>query len=308
MKTRIFQTLPVVAVVLLSVLAAPAVHAQSVGDILGKAKDKIKEATGGSAKGDAKQSPDGAAGQKKGSTSSDEDAAMTLEGERQKVITNTADKRPVDPAQRTYLDSNFSFRRLTVNDKFPIKFTSDDAAIRAFIDENEHPWTMMNALATDLETGIHYNDRSSYLKAGLHKVKEIHFTTTSQRHDANNKGGGPYLYSFNPATGILTAALVTVSRLEDASAAPHEFSEDVQINGWILAHMTAAPKPRKIDNSIYVGNGSSSSGSSAPASGQAGSVKKWTCTWCHETVESADKPDYHGCTVEKAHEHSWHAQ
>lgn len=312
-----FQTVSTVAVVLL--LGASTAHSQSLGDVLGKAKevkDKMQKTKGGASKngdaknGDAKNgdknASDGTANQKKDAESS-EGSGKTVGDQQQHIRAMTADKRPVEVGQRMGLPANYAYRQLTVNDKFPIKFTCDDAAVKAFLDENQDAWTMMNEFANDLETQLHYGSRASYLKTGLGKVKEIHVTTTTLRHDANNKGGGAYLYSFNPATGVLTAAKSTSppdAALEVASDDNHE----AKMDQWILAHMTAAPKMRAVDNSVADTGGGGSSGSSgsthAPAKGS--QTKKWTCTWCHETVEAAARPSLAGCPRNKAGQHAWH--
>ena len=281
-------------------LAAPAVHAQSVGDILGKAKDKIKEATGGSAKGDAKQSPDGAAGQETNGNSKEltEDELAEVQSQQKEARAMLVDRRPVGKNDDRNGDAYF-YRVLVNNAKLPIKFTWDEAAVRGLVGEGLSLTRLINGECFDLSLASAGN-RGSYMLSALHRIKEIHFSEIKPVLNARGLRI-QFVHSFNKTTGVLT---IGHSHFVPNTEASHEF---VLTSDWVFKNMTSAPAASVARTQPTKNNGGSASAQT--------SIHTWECAFCHQTVQSVHTPDDAGCTVGSVRvgrpngtTHLWHIQ
>jgi len=119
-------------------------------------------------------------------------------------------------------------------------------------------------------------------------------------------------YSFNPGTGVLTAA-INVDDGPEVSLPGGGGGSVASVADWILKNMTKAGKSTiELENEarFRYAREHPSSISTAPSSGGSSnggsSAKSWTCTWCHQSVTAASRPSLAGCPRNSAHQHAWH--
>ena len=314
------EQLPVAALALLSALAAPAVHAQTLGDVIGKAKNAAKDALGG-------KSQDGDGSSKNGDSGSSKDGKsrpLTLDEERktqpwylEKQL--SASLRKAAPKNAVLLvlsykgDGTFTGSCLVCPN--PMSPTPKVAAVslRTLPTSVKAQFTVLRATIAKAET----IDNVSRPPEIINKPWEVCHVVVPciQEETFGDENDGKFEYGYKELKGdadntrayrVTTPALLFASYKKLFVKAVRDQKAEMAVQAKIDRENAAA-----VAAGGGNGGGSSNSGSSNSGGGggsSAPAVKAWTCTWCKETVQSADKPDYHGCTVEKAHEHSWHAQ
>jgi len=188
-------------------LLATASHAQGLGGMLNKAKAKVGQAT------QTTRTPATAATQATQATEYKlpeyypQDPSIEEMEEYARAM--MADPRP---AGRDCRDYNCIYRRLTIDQGYPIKFTWDQAAMAKFKKSYSGLFPFIIDISGNL-VGTIANDGSIFhapLIKVLHKVKEIHLTSKPNLIDKDEPGQAQgWWFSFNPATGVLTAAMST---------------------------------------------------------------------------------------------------
>ena len=113
---------------------------------------------------------------------------------------------------------------------YPFRFTWDQAAINLSADNRTYLTGFLRDVSSDLIGGLSSRFGPS-LKPKLVKVKEIHFTTSPKKRSLDDFGTlGGYFFSFNPTTGVLTAAM---SQPDGAIS----ISEDSFLTQWIIKYV-----------------------------------------------------------------------
>jgi len=201
------------ALAALALLATFAASAQGLGGMLNKAKAKVNQATSAGA------SPSRAA---TAGANPSEMTPATIEAAQQNypqdpsieemqeyARTLMADPRP---AGRDCRDRNCPYRRLTIDQSHPIKFTWDQAAMVKFKKHYTDLWSFIDDFSGNIGTTL-TNDGSIFhvpVSKVVHKVKEIHITSKPNLEDTGKPGEEVgWWFSFNPATGVLTASMST---------------------------------------------------------------------------------------------------
>ena len=88
-----------------------------------------------------------------------------------------------------------------------MRFTWDAAALKLTADNRGYLSGYVNDVANDLVKGL-TSTYGALLMPRLAKVKEIHYTTSPNKRSLDEPSTlDGYFLSFNPATGVLTAAL-----------------------------------------------------------------------------------------------------
>ena len=208
-----FRLLPTAALAALALFATTASYAQGLGGMLNqaKAKAKVNQATsagarpGRAATAAATQATQATDYQVPRNLSQD----PSIEEMEEYARGMLADPRP---AGRDCDDDNCVYRRLTIDQGYPIKFTWDQAAVVNFKQTHTGLFPYIRDLSGDFVQNIN-NDVSIYhvpLMKVLHKVKEIHLTSKPKLVNTGEPGqDNNWWFSFNPATGVLTAAMCT---------------------------------------------------------------------------------------------------
>ena len=192
-------------------LFATAGHAQGLGGMLNQAKAKVGQATSAGA------SP----------TAATRAVTQTAQGG------NFANNEPPPHPKRDVLtdDTNKEYTLLMLNDPRPvvvgnadasgeggyayraikkeyaIKFTWDQAALSRATKSGFTLFDYVQDACTDLRSSLR-NNYEPALRARLPKVKEIHFTPTDKQSRLSTVPGvgAGWYFSFEPTTGVLTAA------------------------------------------------------------------------------------------------------
>lgn len=201
------------ALAALTFFATPASHAQGLGGLLNAAKTKASQA--GTGVRQATQSAPGAL------PANGEDPPtppeMTPETQAEYTRLLLSDTRPVVPGQMNGSYTNW-YRQLRQLEKFPIRFTWDQSALTQATEKRLWLFGNVEDFSGDLVSSLHANS-GSYLRPRLAKVTEIHYTATTKPNPSNSDVPGEgqgWFFSFNPATGVLTAAFNSQSTAVDA--------------------------------------------------------------------------------------------
>ena len=186
-------------------LVSPCARAQGLGGLLNKAKDKASRASqpvaSTRAAGSAATGPTDGAPPPVPNT-------LTLASQKQYANAAQADNRDWHENQEA---GTYWHRRLVQDiPDVHIVFTWDDAAVEMMTGYPLLLWGACEDISDDLQAWG-YSNQGTYFIPVLKKVKEIHFTTTTKgwAHDGDmsNPADRGYHLSFNPATGVLTAAI-----------------------------------------------------------------------------------------------------
>jgi|GEM_PF-6302152 len=126
------------------------------------------------------------------------------------------------------------FRRLRYEYKMPVKFTWTEAAAQHLTEKRDlELWTVIENISTDLTRSLG-GSRAEYYQAPISKIKEIHFTTTTQEPTPAQMGAQHgWFYSWNKATGVLTMAMSTSTK----SPSPVNEESERNTTNWILANV-----------------------------------------------------------------------
>ncbi len=179
-------------------------HAQGLGGMLNKAKAKVNQAT----QTQTPRTPAAAATQAtEYQVPRNLPQDPSIEEMEEYARAMMADPRP---AGRDCRDENCTYRRLTIDRGYPIKFTWDQAAMAKFKKSYSGLFPFIIDISGNL-LGTINNDGSNFhlpVSKALHKVKEIHLTSKPNLIDKDEPGQAEgWWFSFNPATGVLTAAM-----------------------------------------------------------------------------------------------------
>ena len=287
------KKLPLIASVIL--LSSSTLHAQSLGDIVNKAKDKVKEKTAEATKDKPQDGAKGKAGDAPPVTTDTKPAASTTESvemdayglpyppeswtvEKQEAYARTimADKRPVS-VERDREARNYNYRLLTQKLKMPIRFTWDKALVAQFINPYGNGLSLWQQIEGEcLYLMIGFSDsRAGYYKTALQKVKEIHFTAAPDSATKSSR-------SFNASTGVLTEVFKVHMNVRQP-----EIVERGLASEWVYANMTKAPKRAA---PVYVKEHASS----------------WRCARCSQVVASRARPSDANCPGDGTHASGFH--
>ena len=197
-RRRLTSALFVIALVFAPLMS----HAQGLGDMIKKAKSKAAGSTssGSSAAG-------AIAGQASGGDPGRPPDPFTVENQKQYARAAEADTRSWQENREA---GTYYHRRLAQVHGVQMHFTYDDAAVELF---NSYPlllWGACDDISQEFDSWAGGNQGAYFLPI-LKKVKEIHFTSTTLgwAHDGNSSDPATqgYHLSWNPSTGILTAAV-----------------------------------------------------------------------------------------------------
>lgn len=217
-----------VALAALALFATTASPAQGLGGVLNKAKAKMGQATPSPAQA-ATQAAQGSAGELPY-----ESPDLTLESQESYARAVMANRRPLVLSQNTGAPDYF-YQVLTKHFQLPLRFSWDAAALKFLTDKNRSLWSGCEDVSTDLGRTCLSGNTAPALKASLRKVKEIRFTTTQALPTSEEDKEFGYIKSFNPTTGVLTAA---ISVGPGANAIfPAGVGNSSHFSNWIVKHV-----------------------------------------------------------------------
>lgn len=223
-----FRFLPTTALAALALFATTAAHAQGLGGMLNKTKAKVGQATSPGAS-PSRATAATQAGQGTSGELPDQPNERTVAGDQAYTRAWMADTRPVDLTGANK-GPNYYYKRLRQEYHMPLTFTWDEPAVQLLIDKRSSLWGTCEDIANDLVGGLYGIDGPA-VKPLLPKVKQIHLTTTPKRADARES---PFMHgfflSFNPATGVLTAAM----SIPDGTSS---VQNDGVFEHWIIKHV-----------------------------------------------------------------------
>lgn len=228
------------ALAVLALFATTANQAQSLGGMLNQAKAKtqakVSQATSAGA------SPRRAAAAATGATDyqlppnlSNDPSIKEMEDYARAML---ADPRPLsaDEMRGSGNEPNRLYRKLTLNEGYPVKFTWDQGAMAIFKKNQVGLFPTIENFCEDIDGGIaSYTSYHVQLGAALHKVKEIHFTSVVKPAMTGDYGQDRgFWFSFNPASGVLTAAMTNSETLPGPSSVSGSSSA---LTWWIRKHI-----------------------------------------------------------------------
>ncbi len=133
---------------------------------------------------------------------------FTLENQVQYFELWRDDKRPWPHTQDA---DNYWHRWLTQEFKVNPKLTWDQSLLE-YLTSNQIPLAEVFEFMSEALVNGMTGNQGIYFKAPLSKVKEIHLTTTNYKRDTQDFGHNEgYFFSYNKATGVLTAAMTTTT-------------------------------------------------------------------------------------------------
>ena len=224
------------ALAALALFAAAHPHAQSLGGMLNKAKAKVGQATSaGASSGRATAAATKATEYQLPANLSNDPSIEEMEDYARQLL---ADPRPLsaDEMRGNGNEPNRLYRKLTLNEGYPIKFTWDKGAMAIFKKNQVGLFPTFENFCEDLDGGIQpYTGYHVFLGAALHKVKEIHMTSIAKPAMTGDYGQDRgFWFSFNPATGVLTAAMTDSETLPGPKSVSGSSSA---LTWWIRKHI-----------------------------------------------------------------------
>ena len=226
------------ALAVLALFATTANQAQSLGGMLNqaKAKAKVSQATSAGA------SPRRAAAAATGATEyqlppnlSNDPSIPEMEAYARAML---ADPRPLSANEMRGSgdEPNRLYRKLTLNEGYPVKFTWDQGAMAIFKKRQVGLFPTIEDFCEDLDGGVQsYTGYHVQLGAALHKVKEIHFTSVAKPAETGDYGQERgFWFSFNPATGVLTAAMTAAEGRPGPSSVS---GSSAALTWWLRKHI-----------------------------------------------------------------------
>ena len=230
-----FRLLPTAALAALALFATTASYAQGLGGMLNQAKTKVGQAA---AKTPAATATTAAAGATKYQLPANLFQDPSIEEMEEYARQMLADPRPLSASEMRGdgNDPNRLYRKLTLNEGFPLKFTWDKGAMAVFKKNQVGLFPTIEDFCEDLDGGVQsYTGYHVALGAALHKVKEIHFTSIAKPAMTGDYGQDRgFWFSFNPATGMLTAAMTNSETLPGPSSVSGSSSA---LTWWIRKHI-----------------------------------------------------------------------
>ena len=227
------------ALAALALFATTASQAQGLGGMLNKAKAGLNSATATTkaTSGSPVQAATQAATQTGTGDLPPAPDVYTVASEQAYAHACLNDKRPVLPlSENDNANSpNRYYRELHQEYHMPLTFTWDEAAVQQLIDKRSGMlWSICEDISADIVRGLSHPADAPTLRPLLLKVKQIHLTT-SPKHRSNQDGPAMhgYFLSFNPATGVLTAAMSTPDGINQVNTPPL----DAVFDPWIMQHV-----------------------------------------------------------------------
>lgn len=222
------RSLRTAALVALALFATPAGHAQGLDGMLHKAKANVRQATDNPRQTAVPAASPATGG---GGTVSDEPRVYTVATQEAYIRAVQTDPAPPSPGDSPHKNS-YWWRRLHYEFKVPVQFTWDQKFLEAC---NQHPfvaWDFIENISTELAHDLNpAGTRVRNLRGLVTKVKAIHLTTTTQEPKSGAPGAEEgYVLSWNPATGVLTAAWATSRTLSLIAGDSHPFYEYLTAN------------------------------------------------------------------------------
>ena len=219
------RTLLLVAI---AALALPAAHAQGLGGVLNSAKAKARQATSAPL---ASASPAAAVATQAGPPATPPELTPDSNGEYTRALLSYANTLTFHPhGEAGESPSEVYWYCWLRAQGHPVRFTWDAAALKLTADNRTYLSGFVEDASTDLVSGL--NGRfGPTLKPQLAKVKEIHFTTSPKKRSLDDFGTvSGFFFSFNPATGVLTAAMSEPDGVVS-------ISEGLMLTHWITKYV-----------------------------------------------------------------------
>lgn len=211
----------------LLLLAISATYAQGLGGLLNKAKQKINQTTSTPTQ-----------------TTQDTEYQLppnlpndpSIEEMEKYARAMLADTRPVPKSEwGSTSDGNQYYRRLTQNEGYPIKFTWDKEAVTILQKRQSALFGYFEDFSSDLVSQLApYTERHVQVGTALRKVKEIHFTSIAKPEMTGEDGQQQgWWFSYNPTTGVLSAAITASENLPG----PSSLYSAASLSKWIVRHI-----------------------------------------------------------------------
>lgn len=190
---------------MLILMATTLSHAQGLGGLLNKAKAKVNQATNTSpAPAWATQDNNGPIPE------SPPVNGLTVENQQAFARSVLDNHRPWVVGEGTH-DDDYFYRYLRQEYKVPVKFTWDQPFVAYITPKSRYLWSIIEDMCEAIFAKCDpAESRNRYFLANMSKVREIHLTTIYRPLRESDPGYDTgYLLSFDPATGILSAAAAT---------------------------------------------------------------------------------------------------
>ncbi len=217
--------LPTAALAALILFAASAACSQTLGGLLNRAKAGATQA--------ARATPTQAGPVAPGSTGPIPDSpptnGLTVENQQTFARAVLANHRPWALGEHVG-DDDYFYRYLRDEDHVPLKFSWDQGFVQFITPKGRYLWFTIEDMCTVLQPLC--DAKNTTFLAKMRKVREIHLTTTDQPLRASDIGYGTgYRFSFDPATGVLTAAGSTIRGISNFSSVDNDLANFIQSSG-----------------------------------------------------------------------------
>lgn len=197
--------------------------AQGLGGMLNQAKAKVSQAVPQTAPNTSGELPP------------ENNADLTVDSQQRYAHAVLANTRPWVNGQDTGAPDYF-YRQLRREFRAPTTFGWDAGAVRFLTAKNRSLWDTCEDIATQLaRSAAPSGTQRAALLGALRKVKEIRLSTTPATPTGDDREYG-YIKSFDPATGVLTAAIAV------GPNANQSYPLGVGVSGtnftdWIIKHV-----------------------------------------------------------------------
>ncbi len=223
------------ALAALAFFATAASHAQGLGGTPNQAKTKVGQATSAGPSPRRAAAATAATDYQLPPNLPQDPSIEEMENYARQLL---ADPRPLSASEMRGAgnDPNRLYRKLTLNEGFPLKFTWDKGAMAVFKKNQVGLFPTIEDFCEDIDGGVQsYTGYHVALGAALHKVQEIHFTSIAKPAMTGDHGQDRgFWFAFNPATGVLTAAITSSETLP----APRSVSgSSSALTWWIRKHI-----------------------------------------------------------------------
>lgn len=189
---------------MLLLIATTSTQAQGLNGLLNKVKVKAGQVTTTPTTTDTQAAPGGLPTNGEDPPTPPEMTPQTQEAYTRLLLSDT---RPVVRGQMNGSYTNW-YRQLRQLQHVPISFTWDQPALARCVDSRIWLFGYVEDFSNDLVGSLNGSTYEGYLRPRLAKIKAIHFTPSDQKPDPHVDIAGQeqkWFYSFNPATGVLTA-------------------------------------------------------------------------------------------------------
>ena len=203
-------------------LATPAARAQTLSGALNRAKARVSQAATATA---AAQAAPGSTGPLPESPSTN---GLNVENQQAFARAVLANHRPWTLGEGTG-DDDYFYRYLRDEDKMPVRFTWDQGFVQFITPKGRYLWFTIEDMCEMLYAKSDATNPD--FRARMRKVRKIHLTTTDQPLRRSDIGYGTgYRLSFDPTTGVLTAAGSTSRGISNFSAVDNDLVNFIEHN------------------------------------------------------------------------------